>query len=144
MLGSAHSVFEHREPSRVAARPCQARDEAGADRVDHNDEQDRHGSGRLQQRCHGCGAAASDEDVGRERRQFGRVPAKVVGIGRGPARVDPHLATVDPAPQRLMERLNAGLKFRIVRGRGHQHADPPHALGLLRAHGERPRNGCAA
>ena len=38
-----------------------------------------------------------------------------------------------------MERREAGLKFRIVRGSGQEHADAPHALGLLRARGKRPR-----
>ena len=54
-----------------------------------------------------------------------------VGIGRGPARVDPHVATDGPAqlPQRLLERLNAGLIFRIVRGCGHEHTDAPHSAG---------------
>ena len=44
---SAHAVFVNREPSRVAARLCQARDETGADRVDDSHEHDRHGAGRL-------------------------------------------------------------------------------------------------
>ena len=43
----AHAVFENREPSRVATRPCQAVDEAGADRVDDYREHDRHSTGRL-------------------------------------------------------------------------------------------------
>ena len=80
------------------------------------------------------------DDVGRERDQFRRVSANGVGIGRGPAGVDPHVAADGPAQQRqpLMERRDAGLKFRIVRGRGQEHADAPHALALLRARGERP------
>src|SRR5262249_24430135 len=40
-----------------------------------------------------------------------------------------------------MERRDAGLSFRVVRARGHQHADAPHPLALLRARRERPR-GC--
>jgi hypothetical protein len=35
----------------------------------------------------------------------------------------------------LQERPDAGLKFRIVRGCGQQHADAPHPVGLLRAGG---------
>src|SRR3954463_5962397 len=38
-----------------------------------------------------------------------------------------------------MERREAGLKFRIVRGCGEEYADAPHALGLLRVRGERIR-----
>ena len=65
-----------------------------------------------------------------------------VGIARGPAGVDPHVAAVGPAQllQPLQERRDAGLRFRIVRGRGHEHADAPHPLGLLRARRERPRS----
>ena len=37
-----------------------------------------------------------------------------------------------------------GLCFRVALGIAHQHADPPHALGLLRARGERPRSRRAA
>ena len=35
--------------------------------------------------------------------------------------------------QRLQERPEPGLKFRIVRGCGQEHADAPHPLGLLRS-----------
>jgi hypothetical protein len=41
--------------------------------------------------------------------------------------------------QALQERHVASRIFRIVRGRGHEHADAPHALALLRARRERPR-----
>jgi hypothetical protein len=44
---SAQAVLEHRKPSRIAARPRQARDETGTDRIDDNHEHDRHGAGRL-------------------------------------------------------------------------------------------------
>ena len=108
-------------------------------------EHDRHGAGRLQQRPHGR-AASGQDDVRRERDQFRRVFANVVGIARGPAGVDPHVAAVGPAQllQPLQERRDAGLCFRIVRGRVHEHADAPHPLGLLRARGERPRGRRAA
>jgi hypothetical protein len=32
------------------------------------------------------------------------------------------------------------LKFRIVLACGQEHADPPHAFGLLRMHRKRPRH----
>src|SRR5437667_12847039 len=35
-----------------------------------------------------------------------------------------------------MEGCDAGLKFRVVRGRGQEYTDAPHAAGLLRACGE--------
>ena len=60
----------------------------------------------------------SQDDIRRERDQFRRVSADVVGIARGPADVDPHVAAVGPAQllQPLQERRDAGLYFRIVRG----------------------------
>jgi hypothetical protein len=69
------------------------------------------------------------------------VLAKVIGIGPGPAGVDPHVAAVDPSQRRqpLLEDRHAGLKFRIVRRGGHQHTDPPQrALARLRPRRERP------
>jgi hypothetical protein len=46
--------------------------------------------------------------------------------------------------QGLLERREAGLTLRVVRGPVHEHADPPHLLGLLRARHERPCDGSAA
>jgi hypothetical protein len=43
----------------------------------------------------------------------------------------------------LLQRCHSRLSFRIV-GTSHQHADPPHGLGLLRARSERPRRRRAA
>ena len=56
------------------------------------------------------------------------------------------LRPIGPAQllQPLQERRDAGLTFRIVRGCGHEHADAPHPLGLLRARRERPRGRRAA
>ena len=48
-------------------------------------------------------------------------------------------STQPKLPQALQERRDAGLKFRIVRGCGHEHTDSPHPLGFLCARGERPR-----
>jgi acyl-CoA reductase-like NAD-dependent aldehyde dehydrogenase len=57
-----------------------------------------------------------------------------INIVLAPAGVDPHIA-VAPAQllQDLPERPYAGLTLWIVRGHVHQHADPAHLLGLLRA-----------
>src|SRR5262249_60060635 len=54
-----------------------------------------------------------------------------------------HVLAVGPARllQALQERGEPGHSFRIVRGQIRQHADAPHALGLLRARRERPRRG---
>src|SRR5262249_11530255 len=60
--------------------------------------------------------------------------------GRGPTRVDVHIAIDDPAQQSqlLMKRCKAGLKDMIVRTCGQQHAYAAHPLALLRARRERP------
>ena len=58
-------------------------------------------------------------------------------LARGPAGVDPHVAADGPAQQRqrLQERPDAGLKFRIVRGCGQEHADAPHVCCARAASG---------
>jgi hypothetical protein len=63
------------------------------------------------------------------------------GIVCTKADVDPHVASDGPAPllQALQECCDAGLSFRIVRGRGHEHAYAPHPVGLLRTRSDRPR-----
>ena len=38
----------------------------------------------------------------------------------------------------MLERPRAGLKFRIVRSGGHEYANTPNPLALLRARRERP------
>ena len=48
----AHAVFEQGKTGGVAARPRQAVDEAGADRIGDRREHDRHGAGRLQHGRH--------------------------------------------------------------------------------------------
>ena len=129
----------------VAARPRQAFDEAGADRIGDDREHDRHRAGRLQQRPHGRAARGQDH-VRRERGQFRRVFANVVGAACGPAIVDPHVLPDDPAQllQHVQERRHADLHFRIVCDLGREHANPPHAVALLRARPERPSGYRAA
>ena len=141
----AQTEFETNKACGVAARPRQAVDEAGADRIDDDREHDRHRAGRLQHRSHGR-SARGQNDVGRERGQFRRVSANIRGIGRGPAGVDAHVVADGPTQlrQRLKERPDPGLKFRVVRGCRQQHADAPHLLALLRASDERPRDCRAA
>src|SRR5215510_10811810 len=85
------------------------------------------------------------DHVRRERRQLCCVPANFIGFGRGPARVDLHVAADAPAGllETLQERAEAGLKFPIVRSRGQENANEAHLLALLRAHRERPRRRSA-
>src|SRR5262245_20473713 len=64
----------------------------------------------------------------------------------GPTNLDLRVATVRPAQllQPAQKRGDAGSPFWIVRGRGHQHADPPHSLRLLRPRRKRPCRRCTA
>src|SRR5262245_58511093 len=66
--------------------------------------------------------------------------ASLLGVEFSPARVDPHVASEDPARLRqpLLERSEPSLPFRIVRACRPEHADAPHPLRLLRARRERP------
>ena len=68
------------------------------------------------------------DDVRRERDQFRRVSVVAIDIVLAPASVDPNIAAVGPAQllQDLPERCDAGLTYRIVRGRVHEHTDAPH------------------
>src|SRR5215813_4658060 len=86
------------------------------------------------------------DHVRRERRQLCCVPANFIGFGRGPARVDLHVAADAPAGllETLQESAEAGLKFPIVRTRGQENANEAHLLALLRARRERPRSRRAA
>jgi hypothetical protein len=67
-------------------------------------------------------------------------------IVRGQAGVDVHVAADGPAVQcqRLKERPDARLPYRIVRDGGEEHADAPHAFTLLRARRKRPRSRAGA
>ncbi|MGB3658984.1 MAG: hypothetical protein WBA14_13765, partial [Pseudolabrys sp.] len=124
---AGNAVFEIHKAGGVAARPRQVIDEASTDRTGGDREHDWHRVCRLQRRPHGHGAMGQDE-VRRERGQFRRVSANGGCIRGGPAGVDLHVAADGPARvlQRLQERPDPGLKFRIVRGCGQEHADAPH------------------
>jgi len=147
-ISSSHfplnAVFDRREAGGVAARVRQTFDEARADRIGGQREHDRHCAGQLEQRPRDR-AAAGQDDVRRERKQLRRVLANALGIARPPARVDAHVAGDGPArlPQPLHEHAHARLSFRVVRGRGHEHADAPRPA-LLRARRVRVRGCCAA
>src|SRR5262245_28069648 len=71
--------------------------------------------------------------------------AKLVGIARGPARIDPHVATLDPSElvKSLAECGYEALILRIGFGGCHQDADLAHTFALLRPRRERPRRRAA-
>src|SRR5262245_10267638 len=79
------------------------------------------------------------DDIRGERDQLGRKFAIVGDCTCGPADINAQVAAVGPAKllDRLRERQDAALRFRIVRDLIHQHADAPHALAL-RPRSERP------
>jgi hypothetical protein len=99
----------------IAARPRQASDVAGANRIVGLREHDRRGAGRLEQRPHASSARRQD-DVRCERNQFRRIFAKAVGIASGPTCVDPHVAPIGPAQflQSLHESHETGPTEGIV------------------------------
>src|SRR5215831_11678018 len=143
---AGQTVFVIEETGDIAARSCQALDEACADRICDIHQHDRHAAGRPLQLSCGRGATRQD-NVRRERDQFRRESADAVGIARTPAVLDPHVAAVDPAQlvQSLLERGEACPDVRIVRvrSRPNEHPDAPHSLALLRARRERPRRRAA-
>src|SRR5262245_27401312 len=139
------TVLELHKAGDVAARPCQARDQAGADRIGGTCKHNRHGSGCLQQRLHRRCAAGHD-DVGRERHQFRRTLAKIVRLDGGPVGLDAQVATFTPS--QLLKALHqcgvALLDVRIVRGpAAREYADAPHPLALLRPRRDWPRRRTA-
>ena len=104
-------------------------------------EHDRHGAARLLQRAHDRRHSGQD-DIRRERNQFRRVSAKALEHRRRPsgsrsARCGRRSSPVacSPCANAAMRACSSG----SLRAPGHQHADAPHPLGLLRARRERPR-----
>ena len=87
----------------------------------------------------------SQDDIRRERDQLRSVSAKAIEIAGAPAVFDPHVAAEGPAQlgQPLRERRDAFQSSLIALDRAHQHADPAHALALLRPRRERPRGSAA-
>src|SRR5262249_14512614 len=69
---------------------------------------------------------------------------RAVNVARSPVIVHLDVAPFHPTHvlQRFPERRNAGLSLWIALGKAHQHTDPPHPAGLLRAHRERPNARC--
>jgi hypothetical protein len=126
---SADPIFEINEASGIAAGTRQTVDETSGDRVRHQHEHDGNRAGHLQQRSHRH-AAGGEDDIRCKRDQFSRVTACAIARGGTPADVDLNVAPDEPTPllQALGERRVAGLAFRIVDGRSHEHADAPHPL----------------
>jgi hypothetical protein len=85
-------------------------------------------------------------EVGPQFDDFPRESLHQLPVGRRPASFDPDIAALRPTEllESLAERRDKGLSFRVALGICHQHVDPPHPCGLLRAGYNRPRNRRAA
>src|SRR5262249_59693140 len=75
-------------------------------------------------------------DVWSKRDELCRIGAQSIAITSRPTIVDSDVAAIDPTQflKASPERRNIGLPSGVALGESHQHADPPHALTLLRAH----------
>ena len=124
----------------------QARDKAGGHRIGDLCEDDRYAAALFQQGLqHQRGA--DQEHIRIEAHELFHLGADARGICVAPARVDADVAAVGPAQllQRLPERREGGLHFRVGLGERAQHTnplDPPAAL--LRARRKRPSRSRAA
>jgi hypothetical protein len=86
---------ELRKTGDVAAWARQAVDKSGGDGIAGDREYDWYSSRHLQQ-CSHCCVAMSQYYIRCERSQFRSMAADRIGIGSGPARVDPHITANDP------------------------------------------------
>ena len=100
-------------------------------------EHDWHGAARPLQGRHSR-ARRGQNNIWGKRDQLRREFAIEVCIASSPADIDPHIFAFGPAKflQALPEGRNASLSYRIIRTRAHEHTEPPHAFGLLRARNE--------
>jgi hypothetical protein len=139
---ASHRGLHSDETGDVSSRLRKARDEAAADRIGNERENDGDGACLLQQR-RGDRCALRKNEVGLQRDEFLRKSLHRLDVaGCRPAGVDPDIAALCPAEllKSLPQRGEAGLpKIKIVRGEWHEHADSPHPLALLRARREGPR-----
>src|SRR5262249_8429238 len=140
----ANAVFIRGKAGGVGAGPRQAGNKARAYRTGCEREPDGHAACRALQ-WSDRRTARGEDHIRRERDQLGRVFAGVILIARGPAVVDRNVGPDRPTQllQPLQKSGVAGLHLRIVCRIGHEYADAPHALALLRARRERPRRRAA-
>ena len=126
----AETVFEREEARGVAAWPRQAGDESSADRIRDDHEYDRHGVVAPCSSAPRSLAALGEDHLRRECDHFRCVLASGGNV-RAKTEVELDIAAIGPAQflQSVRERGEAGLRFRIVGGRGHEHADAPASLG---------------
>jgi hypothetical protein len=87
------------------------------------------------------GSTIRPPSAGARMHRFFRVCSHAIRIAGGPPDFESKTAATRPTEtlQALPKRQHAGLPFRSVCD-SHKHPDQPHAIGLLRTRGERPRN----
>src|ERR1019366_4432819 len=107
---SNYAVFELAKSGGVAPRPCQAVDEAGADRVGDSHEHDRYSKGRPLQWLQG-GAAGRQDDVRRKSDQFRGVFAIAVRVARAPT-----IPRIGFCPDQRADRALAAIRNPLQRG----------------------------
>src|SRR5262249_9073434 len=110
-------IFCKSKTSRIATGSREAFHKPATNRIGDVHEYNRDGAGCLQHRSYGRGAIGED-DVRRERDQFGRVSAIEFGIAWTPAIVNSYVAADRPTQllQRPQECRIARLSLLIVRG----------------------------
>src|SRR5262249_37153226 len=140
---AGHRRLHSSEAGYIAAWPRQTRDEATADWIDYVRENDGD-SPRLLHHRQSSWCVLRKNEVGRQRDELLREPLPRLRIGRRPTRVDSDVSALHPPEllESVAERCDPGLSFLIARVVRHQHADPPHPIGL-RARRERPRGRTA-
>jgi len=141
---TGHREFEIGESGGVAAGARQARNQPAADRVRDGGEHERDRAGVLlhDPRCFG---AVRQDDVRVEAHQ---VRCSGVGGGVVSARqplFEVQIAIFTPAEPRKSTAQGGEipLRHRVAFRQPHEHADPPHALALLRVRRERPHGRAA-
>src|SRR5262249_46580108 len=100
----------------------------------------RNSPGPLQQRPR-CRPGGNRNNVGSEAYQLVGVHTYSIRVAGRKAKVEPHIAALDPAQFRkfLPHNIVVGLSVTIGFDSNVQDPDPPPPVGLLRAGGERPR-----
>jgi hypothetical protein len=93
-------------------------------------EDNRNGPGPLQ-KCLGCRPAPNNNNIGSEAHQLVGVCTQTMGIAR--TKVEPHVATFDPAQLResLPQSVLLDLTDRVGFATARQYTDAPHAVALL-------------
>ena len=108
-------------------------DQAGTNRVDNLQANDRNGRRRPRYRG-GDDAAFSHDHVRRQSDQFRDVSADQLGFGFGRPIIQLNVGALDPSQilQRFFERRMPGRRFRVTFRKCIKYTYPPDAFGLLR------------